>query len=417
MIYRDRTAVSDAARFLAATAMTLNPVAICNPINLSDIDKDWKTSALAGYFANPVFRYNRDELHRAALQGNNVQHYWYQIQHNCTPQSTIDKAILEIIEYRVCETLLAAETAAGIYFEEDARTQTTLLGTYGKPDNSFIMRCYDALEHPTTYSKPIKSRFSKEQLVALEERRFRPSEIRKTFTNVLDYYGFRPAWECILDPLVKTIDARDKTESGKSQLVVPQKRVLDGYKMAVLIGHEIESHIRGSENSRALFRDLLRDSPLAPLVNLLAKSNDELFYEGVAKASDVAIGGANAEPHPYFTIAINLALNEHKSFGEVAHIIYILGYTGSTSAQKAVDFAWNVTRRIFRGATDTSKGFAFTKDYGYLAGYEVIGDVPAHLHNYSTLTLNELKLLEDAGVDLMSPKYPRKDAIVDVLGV
>ena len=417
MIYRDRTAVADASRYLSLTAMTMNPVAICNPTNLSDIEKDWKASARAGYFPNPDFRYNREELKRVALFGNNIHGYWLQIRNNCVCQNKIDRVILQLLERRTCDAMLAAEIAAGILQKEDLRTQSAIITAYGRPSSSFILRCYNALENPTTYYSCNKPRFSEAKQAELEERSFKASEIRDTFNAVLDYYGFRPAWECVLDPLVKTIDARDKTEDGQSRLIVPNRRVVNARSMATLIGHEIECHIRGSENSRALLRRILGGTPLEPLVNLLAKADNEQFYEGVAKMSDVALMGNDAMPHPFFTIAINLALNEGKSFGDVAKTVYMLKRTGAEKQDTAINFAWTVTRRVFRGATDTSKGFAFTKDYGYLAGYDVARNIPAYLHDYSTFTLSELKFLEEAGVDLMSPAYPKKDAIKDVLGV
>lgn len=416
MIYRDETTVADASRYLAATAMTLNPVAICNPTNLSEIDKDWKNCAANGYFPNPVFRYNQEELERASLLGDKINQYWHQIRYNCVAQNPVDRAVLAILHNRVVDAMLASEIAAGIHEKQDARTQTALLTAYGRPSGSFIAHCRNSLGNPAAYRDFVKPRFDEAQRKELAEREFKASEIRDMFIAVLDYYGFRPDWECELNPLIKTIDARDKTEDGQSRLLVPHKRKVNGFDMATLIGHEIESHIRGSENSRALMRDLVGDSPFEPLINLLAKADNEQFYEGVAKISDVAIGGNDAAPHPYFTIATDLALNQGKSFGDVANNIYLLKSTGSTTPEKAIASAWIITRRIFRGATDTSKGFAFTKDFGYLAGYDIAKLIPAYLHDYSSLTLSELKLLDDAGVDLMKPKYPRKDAVKDILG-
>ena len=416
MIYRDKQVVADASRYLAQTAMTLNPVAICNPINLTDLAEDWKKAALAGYFPCPKFRYDHIELGRAAIMGQRVQNYWNKIRYNCTPQNDLDRAILRILENRVCDALLTSDIASNICREYDQATQEAILGIYGQPEGSFVARCYDALEHPATYYRRVQPRFDSETVAKLKQKRFKATDIRNAFNKVLNYYGFIPDWECILDPKVKTIDARDKTEDGHSRLVVPSKRTSDGYSMATLIGHEIESHIRGSQNSRFLMRKLLQLSPLEPLINLLAKSDDERFYEGVAKTSDVAISGNDAMPHPYYTIAINLALTEHKNFGEVANVIFLLHNTGFSTREAAANSAWNITRRIFRGATNTSLGFAFTKDYGYLYGYEAAESAPASYYDYSSMTLDELRLLENAGVDLSNPRYPKKDAIKDILG-
>ena len=417
MIYRDKQAVADASRYLTQTAMTLNPVAICNPKNLDDIADEWKKCAVTGHFFSPRFQYDHIELGRAAIIGNRVYAYWNKVRYNCTPQNDIDRAILTILEHRVQHALLASEIASGICRERDDDTQAAIIGIYGQPSNSFIMRCYDSLDHFATYREFTKPRFDEKTMAELASRRYKASEIRSIFTKVLDYYGFRPEWECVLDPKVKTIDARDKTEDGQSRLVVPTRRVSDGIKMATLIGHEIESHIRSSENSRHLMRQLLSKSPLEPLANLLAKSDDECFYEGVAKMSDVALMGDNELPHPFYTIAINLALHEHKPFSEVASIIYALNRTASTTNEAAAKTTWNITRRVFRGATNTTAGFAFTKDYSYLYGYEIAKEAPASYYDYSTMTLDELHLLETAGVDLSTPHFPKKDAVVDILGV
>ncbi len=417
MLYRDRAIVYDAARFLADTAMTMNPVAMCVPTNLSFIDKDWKTCAKAGHFPNPKFQYDKDELRRIALLGIKISGYWTQVRLNCKAQNDIDDAILKILEGRVCDALLTAEIAASILDEDDARTQEAIIGLYGNPTGSLIANAYDSIAHPTIRREGHRSRFSDAKLAELEAMKFNAADIRKQFISVFNYYGFRPAWECIIDERISNaIDARDKTATGKSQLVIPAKKTVDGRALASLIGHEIESHIRGSENSRALFRQLLgENSPLLSTVPLLAKSDDERFYEGVAKMSDVATNGDKSLPHPYYTIAIHRA-ESGESFGDIAQVIYMLKHDGSTSEDDAANFAWNVTRRVFRGCTDTSIGFANTKDYGYFAGYEMAKRVPASYRDYSSMTISNLQLLEEAGVNLESPRYPYKDAVEFIFG-
>lgn len=417
MLYRDRAIVYDAACFLADTALTMNPVAMCVPTNLSEIDKDWKTCAKAGYFPNPKFQYDKGELHRIALLGIKISSYWAQIRLNCKPQNDIEDAILKILEGRVCDAILTAEIAASILDEDDARTQEALIGLYGKPSGSLITNAYHAIANPATHQEGRRSRFDKVELARLEALKFNAADIRKQFISVFNFYGFRPAWECIIDQhITNAIDARDKTPTGKSQLVIPAKKVVDGRALVSLIGHEIESHIRGSENSRALFCQLLGDeSPLLSLVPLLAKSDNESFYEGVAKMSDVATNGDNSLPHPFYVIAIHHAQNG-ENFGSIAQVVYMLKHVGNTTDDEAINFAWNITRRIFRGCTDTSKGFANTKDYGYFAGYEMAKTVPASYRDYSSMTISDLRLLENAGVDLSSPRYPLKDAARLIIG-
>lgn len=416
MIYREKQIVKDASSYLAQTAATLDPVAICTPINLTDLADEWKRCAITNHFFCPSFRYDRIQLGRAAIIGNRIYTYWNKIRYNCTPQNDIDRAILEILEHRVHDTIMTSEMASSICCEQDHNTQTAILNVYEQPSNSFIMHCHDSLEHSSEYYRYIKPRFDKNKMALLASKKYRASEIRSIFIKALDYYGFRPNWECILDPKVRTIKANDKTEDGQSRLVVPSRRAANGAEMAILIGHEIESHIRGSENSRYLMHRLLDGSPLELLVNYLAKSDDERFYEGVAKISDVTINGNPELPSVLHTIAIDLALNEKKNFGEVANIICALSYNASTAREVAANAAWNITSNVFRGATNTNVGFAFTKDYDSLFGYEIATEIPASYHDYSSMTLDELRLLETAGVDLSTPRFPRKDAIKDILG-
>ena len=416
MIYRNQKAVADASNYLAQTAMRLNPVELCNPTNLDDLADDWKKCALTDHFPNPQFKYDTFRLGNAAILGVRISKYWNTILYNCTPENEIDSAILTILENRVKTALLTSDLASFILREEDANSQKAILEIYGRPSGSFITRCYDALEHPSSYFGQTKSRFGSEAIAALTEKQYKAADIHSVFTKVLEYYGFKD-WQCILDPKTKTIDARDKTEDGHPKLVIPHRRKVNGLTLAKLIGHEIESHIRGSENSRDMFRNILNDSPLLPLAVLLAKSDDERFYEGVAKISDIEIEGDKAMPSHFYTIAIHLALDRHQGFDKVASTMFALNTTGSSTRESAANEAWKYARRIFRGATNTSTGFAFTKDYGYLEGYEAALNAPASYYDYSSMTLDEIKLLEDAGVDLSMPRYPKRDAVRALLGI
>ncbi|MDO4220186.1 MAG: DUF1704 domain-containing protein [Candidatus Saccharibacteria bacterium] len=416
MLYRDSTKAHDLARYIAQTVMTMNPVAMCVPTNVSDIEKEWKLCAKAGHFYSPKFTYNEAELRRISLMGYKVSNYWSELSLNCTPQNQIDSAILGVLESRVCDAILTAEIAASILAKDDARTKEAIIGIYGEPSASLIALCYDRIQRPGAYLNGATSRFDAETLANLQAMKLNAADIRKRFLEVFNFYGFK-SWECIIDQQVTSaIDARDKTPSGKSQLVIPARKTVDGRALCSLIGHEIESHVRGSENSRALFGRLLANSPLEPLVNLLAKADNESFYEGVAKMSDVNVNGDNSLPHPYYVIAIDRALHGD-SFAEVAQLIYLLKHTGNTTVQEAVDSSWNITRRVFRGCTDMEKGgYAHTKDFGYIDGYYRAQNTPTSYRDYSSMTIMDLRLLEDAGVDLTHPAYPHQDAIQLIVG-
>ena len=154
-----------------------------------------------------------------------------------------------------------------------------------------------------------------------------------------------------------------------------------------------------------MFAEYLNGTPLEPLIPLLAKSDDELFYEGHAKLSDVTIKGESALPHPYYVIAIDAALRGY-SFADIGELIYNLRREAGQSHEAAMSGAWTATYRTMRGAVDALGGYAYTKDYAYWTGYEVackVAQQAPYLLDYATLTLDELRLLEKAGVDLTHP--------------
>ena len=411
MRYKEDTLVLDAASSFAKAAMTINPVEMLVPTNLAAVSQSWKAAAITGEFMNPVFRYNEPELTRIKLLLSKIMDNYHVIESNCQPENKIDIAIMKILELRYQDALLAAEIASDILSERDSYSQEALFGLYGTPSADLIKQSFDAIEHPERRQEDKGSRFSEEKRLELKNRRFNAEQIRKIFLKVLVYYDFIGSWNCVIDPnITNAIDARDKTKSGQSLLVIPATKIVDGVALANLIGHEIESHIRGSENSRSIFKELLAGTPLLPLVRLLAKSDNEVFYEGVAKMRDVETNGDASLPHPYYVIAASLA-REGYDFRYVANTVYAFKLSAGASKKEAIDFAWNIARRIFRGCTNTKCGFANTKDIGYFMGYQIAKETRAILRNYSSMTLDDINLLEAAGVDFSNVAHPYKDAV------
>ena len=420
MLYTDSAQMRKVATYLADAAMTMNPVAMCVPTNLSEIEKDWKACAKRGYFTDPVFEYDTAELKRIAQLGNKLEEYHTYIRTNCIPENEIDSAILSILGSRIVDATLTSEMAYGILNKDDRHTMGAILRKYGRPSAGISLRCYEIIENPSTYRTGEKSRFDADTLKTLQSLQFNAADMRKRFMEIFKFYGFQ-TWECVIDSRVQNaVDARDKTESGKSQLVIPARKTADGRKLCSLISHEIESHVRGSENSRALFKQLLGEgSPLSPLINLLAKADDEKLYEGVAKMADVFTNGDTSKPHPYYVIAINQALrgDNYAHFGAVAETIYGLKHNAGITSNQALDFAWNVTRRVYRGCTNTAKPrFANTKDLAYFIGYTLTQCVPTSYLDFSSMSIVDLQVLAQAGVDLNHPAHPNQDAVSFIVG-
>ena len=64
-----------------------------------------------------------------------------------------------------------------------------------------------------------------------------------------------------------------------------------------------------------------------------------------------------------------------------------------------------------RGCTNTAAGgYAFSKDYIYMAGYELANQISPNLHNFSSMTLRELNALQVALLNLY-PTYQNLYAV------
>lgn len=296
-------------------------------------------------------------------------------------------------------SILLGSNAAGDYAQK----------IYGAPDKLQALACYRAAKARND-SAGAPPYFSPEKCEQLKAITYDAAGIQREFQRVIDAYGIT-GWDVVIDNGASAIDVRNKTSYGNPQIVIPKSRKVDGLKLAELIGHELECHLRDSVNAESLFAERLNGTPLEPLIPLLAKSDDELFYEGHAKLSDVAIKGESALPYPYYTIAIDAALRGN-SFAYIGELIYDLRREAGQSHKTAIKGAWTATYRAMRGAVDTLEGYAYTKDYAYWTGYEVackVAQQAPYLLDYATLTLDELRLLEKAGFDLEHPRYPAMD--------
>lgn len=393
------------AKVLARAAMALNPVELITPTNLSDEKEIWTNAEEGEPFLNPEFKYDEFKLSQAAAQGEILRIAADTLRYACQPETDIDNAILEILEHRIHDALCTANMAASILLGSNAAGDYAQK-IYGAPDKLQVLACYRAAKaHNDSAGAP--PYFSPEKCEQLEAITYDAAGIQREFQRVIDAYGIT-GWDVVIDNGASAIDVRNKTSYGSPQIVIPKSRKVDGLKLAELIGHELECHLRGSVNAEALFAEHLNGTPLEPLIPLLAKSDDELFYEGHAKLSDVAIKGESALPHPYYIIAIDAALRGN-SFADIGELIYGLRREAGQSHKAAMKGAWTAAYRAMRGAVDTLGGYAYTKDYAYWTGYEVayrIEQQAPYLLNYATLTLSELRLLEKAGFDLLHPPCP-----------
>ena len=405
--------IKTAAEIISKLSSEANPVSITTPRNLLHVKNDWKTAANHGVINNPTFHYQKSHLDRLAGFLPDFDRVSAELLSGITPCSSIDTIVHEVIQDRIRDTRLTLELAAAIVRGDDAAAADCTRRKYGRPNFDQLATARLLAANLDYRPDHYESRFSASEIEKLLALRFDANGIREYFQMALDYYGIT-GWELVVDANASSIDVRDKNFSGHPQVVIPVDRVVSGIKLIELIGHELECHLRNSENSRQLFTRILgADSPLAPLIPLLAKPDDEKLYEGCAKMSDAKITGEKALPKPYYTLAIGMATHG-ESFASVANYIYEQYLATGASETAAINGAWLAAYRTFRGVTDTTNphSYAFGKDYGYLAGFNIVRELGSEHEwmNYASLTLLDITRLRAVGIDFSKPKYPNLDA-------
>ena len=400
-----------AAKTMADITLRLNTVEIVTPLNAHAEKDKWLNAARKGVFRNPTFTYDYAFLSNIAQLEPKLLSARHQLLDNLKPQDLIDEILLEIINDRIEDAHASIKLAQAILNRDDATSEYYTAKKFGRPNAVQIAEAerLTMFGHTLGVYEPL---FDKDQRKALKDMRFDATQISEHFRRAIDYYGIE-GWIIVIDEHATAIDVRNKTANGTPCIVIPSSREVNGLKLLELIGHEIECHLRDSENAAQLFRDLIgSDSPLMPLVPLLAKPDDEMMYEGHAKLSDVRFSGSSALPKPFYTIAQYRAV-QRNSFAEVANHIYELQLNLDQSESAAVKGAWLATYRALRGVTDTKNphGYTFGKDYGYLAGFSIARDLQRrNWLDYASLRLIDLQRLS-ACAELDHPKYPYKDAV------
>ncbi len=388
----------------------LNPVELVTPVNFAKQKESWIS---LGDFGNPCFQYDKDRLSRVVKLKADVEEARKVVEEETFVMNDIDRVTKQILLARFDEALTTIELCASILHAQnstkkhlgivgiDATTAEAVIDKYGCPSNTLVLEAYAKAEEGTPYSvEPDEYPESpnREQLEALS---FDAEAIAYWFNAVIEYYEFA-GWSVVIDSNCSSIDVRDKAENGM-RVVIPVDRKVNGQKLLELIGHELECHLRDTENAHWLWATVLGDdSPLEAFIPILAKSDDEMFYEGHAKLSDIALGGKSAIPLPYATIGIDLA-RRGSSFGEIASCIYEYRRMAGQSEKAALSGAWTTTYRVLRGSTSMNNAearYAFTKDYAYLAGWKQAKDADALSLNFSSMKLGEIQSLAKAGLPM-----------------
>lgn len=394
---------------LAEIIGKLNPVELVTPTNVVEEKERWCKIAKNGFFTNPYFSYDRAALKVVAGYNNDLKTGKNHISSKLIPETPAEKVILDILLSRIESAIACTELAASILLSDDKATSELCHRIYGHPSNTQAVKAYSIVTKEIEQEE-IASRFTEEEQTALKAKKFNAEEICYWFTEIINKYGIE-GWTVEVGDQYTAIDVRDKNSSGNPVVGIPTSREVNGLKLLELVGHELECHLRGSVNCKALVEQILgKDSPLAPVYGVIAKSDNELFYEGVAKLSDVSVNGSSALPLPYFTIACDQA-RRGENFASISSIIKGMRMDMGQDEKAAVNGAWTTTYRIMRGSTNPGVGgYCFPKDYIYMCGYEVAQQVNPEWYNYASMTIEEIKAIADVA-DLSKPQCPNLDAV------
>lgn len=366
---------------IAKICNSLNAVELVAPINESEEREKFKQNPEY----NPTFKYDESKLKQAVSQLDHLK----ELEDEIGPYRNLHLATNdsygpaeEILIHRVADARMTIDIANSILKGNDRETAVLVSSKYGSP-----CQCQTPfLSGNIAGELP----WATKKFEELKEVKYGPKDIAKFFRKIIKIYGIE-GWPVVLEDNCLAIDVRDKNSSGLSKVVIPKNRKpVSGLKLLELMGHEIECHLRGSVNSRAFWKSILKEE-YAFLAPLLAKSDDEVFYEGVAKWSDVQVNGDKGLPSQNYTKAIGLA-QQGKTFSFVANEI---AKTKNPEHPDPEKDGWVVARRVFRGSVDPSNAekYAFTKDRVYLDGLALanrLATVPP-LWNFSSMSLRDIR--------------------------
>ncbi len=350
-----------------------NQINVVELVETENADKEkewWLDSAQMGKFENPNFSYNQTKLEDVVNKEARVFEL-LDLLYEHSPFDLREKFEIEMLLYLIQDLLLSIEIAKSILAKDDERTAKFVRKKFG--EIPFISRDFN---------------FKRDDFeeVNYPEKSFNAEWIQRTFRIAQRYYGW--CWPVSVSKSAVAIDVCDKSSSGNG-IFVPESRIVSSTQLLRLVGHEIESHQRSSMNGQRLFG----------FGGLSMKTDNEELYEGLALLSDRDFdlwkyGSYRNETAKYYVQTIKMAA-DGMSFAEVAKTIYQM----RRHEPNALIKAYNMTRRVFRGATDTSNpaGYAFTKDLSYYNGLKMAIELEnkglAWLLELGSFDLNQLMIV------------------------
>ena len=373
---------------IASLAMQLNPVELVTPTNAATEKKSFIKTYNNGYCVNPNFSYQKGKLRKAVKVGKELEALieTYKRLEKSYPATRLDenqeKAVKNIILSRLIDAVITAEMAQAILDGNDEVLASLSAEKYGLPTCEMIGKAYEAATQEET--EEIGPAFVVDVAEYLKGLEFDAEEIMFYFNRVLELYGIED-WVVVIDDKATAIDVRDKNSAGRPLVVIPVNRKVDGLKLMELIGHELECHLRSSENARYFWSQ-----------------------------NDVHVTGSAGIPTPNYLIAMDQA-RRGESFASTFEVIAGFEIQKGVKPDKAYSKAWTATYRVFRGCTHAKNdvvkgGYLYTKDFAYFGGYHLV-TAEDHL-DFSSMSMADIAKLEDAGIPL-EPHYAHKWICLD----
>ena len=431
---------------------TLNPLELLTPTNYLTERQKWLDGGRK--FINPHFVYDEAAIRHASCQIakilqnlDEIQQYFFKFDAS-DPLYLVSESLFErgaeLAHLRIILDGIASPTKAtyviawnriyGNLQSIDIDLAEAMIGK--NPAATLIEKYIDNAELPET-SRQKNAKFFKENLngfrgafsetkkTRLKSLTFDANGIAKYFQLTLDYmrkhahFGARmgieeensPTYLIDVSSRYTSVCTLASSASGKSIIGIPANRKVNGLRLIELIGHELNSHYRSAMNTRNLFRNILeyrQKSDFISLAPLLSHSLNKTMSEGFAKLSDTQVLGVSGLPKPYPILAASFIEQGH-NFQETMEYVFDLSLRNHRSEDVALDNAWKIAYRLFRGQTDTSShcGYVFTKDKSYFCGFtrllneisrndgapfeETIGN----FLRYSTLTAKEIQTIDE----------------------
>jgi len=339
-----------------------------NPLNPKKEQQKFFRAITQNKIYNPCFRYKpitintsrlREEITSLSIPIPSVRdEQWFFARHLAKKRK------------RALQKLEAVRQRGTVKFSVHAQ------GLFGKPDESQLAYAYAQLTPDAcAYFSTIHDSLS-------------ASEAASALQGHIDKYAL--PWRMRLR---KSISSKAGLDSRSKYLLIKTGERFSAEEVQSLAIHEIETHIFRKENG------LLQRFPY-------------LFGEGFAgpptTEEGLAFFNETCGPHDprrmlvvaARTIGVHLA--QTQSFYKVFQKLHALGLPPS--------YAWNVTLRVKRGMSDTSKPGAFPKDHHYLKGYLGVKDFlnrggDMRLLYTGKLNIANAESLIKFGVETKEPKY------------